>query len=185
MSNQLTEREEEILRHTTGSDSRYRKKEWGFRNYFCAGPADLPLLDELTEKGYLNRQQNAGESVYFFATVKALEELGFSKTRINKTENTGRISILHLNLTKKWFDMILSGEKREEYREWKEYWHTRLRNRKYDIVRFRNGYQKDAPTFDIELLEICFGNGGNPEWGAKPMTHKWILKLGKVITNDN
>ncbi|HET8736229.1 MAG TPA: ASCH domain-containing protein, partial [Pricia sp.] len=33
---------------------------------------------------------------------------------------------LHLNLKKKWFDMILSGEKKEEYREIKEYWIGRL-----------------------------------------------------------
>ena len=92
---ELTKREEEILRHTTGSDSRYKKKEWGFRNYFCAGADDIPLMDELTERGFLNRQQNAGEDVYFFATVKALEALGFSKARIKKTGNTGQMSILH------------------------------------------------------------------------------------------
>ena len=30
--------------------------------------------------------------------------------------------VLHLTLKKKWFDMILSGEKKEEYREIKSYW---------------------------------------------------------------
>ncbi len=33
---------------------------------------------------------------------------------------------LHLNLKRKWFDMILSGEKREEYRSITEYWARRL-----------------------------------------------------------
>lgn len=33
---------------------------------------------------------------------------------------------LHLTLKKKWFDMILSGEKKEEYREIKYYWIKRL-----------------------------------------------------------
>lgn len=33
---------------------------------------------------------------------------------------------LHLNLKGKWFDMILSGEKKEEYREIKKYWVNRL-----------------------------------------------------------
>lgn len=33
---------------------------------------------------------------------------------------------LHLNLTKKWFDKIYSGEKTEEYREIKQYWIRRL-----------------------------------------------------------
>lgn len=34
--------------------------------------------------------------------------------------------VLHLTLKKKWFDMILSGEKTEEYRDPKEYWLRRL-----------------------------------------------------------
>jgi hypothetical protein len=33
---------------------------------------------------------------------------------------------LHLVLKKKWFDMILSGEKKEEYRENTGYWFNRL-----------------------------------------------------------
>lgn len=36
------------------------------------------------------------------------------------------MKILHLTLKKKWFDMILSGEKSEEYREIKLYWGQRL-----------------------------------------------------------
>ena len=48
--------------------------------------------------------------------------------------------ILHLTLKKKWFDMIASGEKREEYRELKPYWHKRLMDKTYDAIKFRNGY---------------------------------------------
>lgn len=36
--------------------------------------------------------------------------------------------MLTLPIRKKWFDMILSGEKKEEYREIKEYYETRFRN---------------------------------------------------------
>ena len=36
------------------------------------------------------------------------------------------MKILNLNLKRKWFDMILSGEKKEEYREVKDYWARRL-----------------------------------------------------------
>jgi hypothetical protein len=36
------------------------------------------------------------------------------------------MKVLHLTLKKKWFDMIASGEKKEEYREIKLYWMTRL-----------------------------------------------------------
>ena len=34
--------------------------------------------------------------------------------------------MLTLPIKKKWFDMIKSGEKKEEYREIKNYWTTRL-----------------------------------------------------------
>ncbi len=36
------------------------------------------------------------------------------------------MKVLHLTLKKKWFDMIASGEKKEEYRELKDYWGARL-----------------------------------------------------------
>ncbi len=36
------------------------------------------------------------------------------------------MNILHLTLKRQWFDMILSGEKKEEYREIKPYWINRL-----------------------------------------------------------
>jgi len=34
--------------------------------------------------------------------------------------------VLHFTLRKKWFDMIASGEKKEEYREIKEFWMKRF-----------------------------------------------------------
>ena len=33
---------------------------------------------------------------------------------------------LHLNLKKQWYDMIGSGEKKEEYRDISDYWARRL-----------------------------------------------------------
>ena len=36
--------------------------------------------------------------------------------------------VLHLSVSKQWFDLISSGEKTEEYREIKEYWLGRLFN---------------------------------------------------------
>ena len=42
--------------------------------------------------------------------------------------------ILHLTLKKKWFDMILSGEKTDEYREIKPYWTKRLIPKKHTHI---------------------------------------------------
>ena len=38
------------------------------------------------------------------------------------TEPMTQTSMLHLTLKKQWFDIIANGEKKEEYRECKEYW---------------------------------------------------------------
>lgn len=109
------------------------------------------------------------------------------------------MKILHLTLKKKWFDMIASGEKKEEYRELKDYWYTRLyhwehreRNsyashrvytdaKQFDIVRFKNGYASDAATMDIEFLGTHVGIG-KQEWGAPP--ESFVIKLGKIISQS-
>lgn len=92
------------------------------------------------------------------------------------------MKILHLTLKKKWFDMILSGIKKEEYREIKPYWNTRLDNAwNADAICFKNGYSKNAPQFTIELIKICKGYG-KVEWGAPMGKLVYILKLGKLIT---
>lgn len=106
--------------------------------------------------------------------------------------------ILNLTLKKKWFDMIESGEKKEEYRELKPYWVTRLTNgiktypsihsidgkgyevdyKEFDFVLFRNGYAKDAPCILVECKGIDMGKGKS-EWGA--IKESFIIKLGKLI----
>jgi len=97
----------------------------------------------------------------------------------------GRSITLKLTLKKKWFDMISSGEKKEEYREIKPYWIKRL---KFDIwnvrpflyVEFRNGYMKDSPRIKVELKKIMIGKG-REEWGAEQNKEYYILHLGDVV----
>ena len=91
------------------------------------------------------------------------------------------MKILHLTLKKKWFDMITSGVKRDEYREIKPYWDKRL-NQHYDAVHFRNGYSKNAPWVLCELCWISKGVG-KKEWGA-PEYPVYILSLGKIIKSS-
>ena len=96
------------------------------------------------------------------------------------------MKILHLPIKKKWFDMIRSGEKKEEYREIKDYWENRffVNNdpvfKQFDIVRFKNGYQKNAPVMDVEFngFEI---REGNPEWGAVKGEEYFVIKLGEIL----
>lgn len=55
---------------------------------------------------------------------------------------------LHLNLKRQWFDMILSGKKKEEYREIKPFWLSRLT----DVA--KNFEMYEGLTNDV-AVEIC------------------------------
>ena len=89
-----------------------------------------------------------------------------------------------LPIKRKWFDMILSGEKKEEYREIKPYYTTRFKNlwqgsliggeAKRKIM-FRNGYSKNSPSFVAECT-LSVGTG-KPEWGAVPNERYFVLKI--------
>lgn len=85
---------------------------------------------------------------------------------------------LFLPLKAKWYDMIESGIKTEEYREFKEYWFKRLANKKYKYVRFSYGYTRRTMTFKCN--DIVWG-AGNSEWGAKPGKAYFIIKLGRRL----
>ena len=94
------------------------------------------------------------------------------------------MNTLHLTIKKKWFAMILLGEKTEEYRDIKPYYNLRLIGKEYDTVVFRNGYARDAPSLTIELKTIRFGTG-KPEWGAEEGKTYFVLSLGKIINTKN
>ena len=51
------------------------------------------------------------------------------------------MKILNLVLKGKWYDMIESGEKKEEYREFKPYWEKRLLNYKAIQKYVRENYE--------------------------------------------
>lgn len=97
--------------------------------------------------------------------------------------STAAGSILHLTLHKRWFDMIASGEKKEEYREMKPFWHKRL-SKKYDYVKFVNGYGADRPWMLVELKEVLTSLG-IIEWGAPAAERVYILKLGRIIKSND
>ncbi len=61
------------------------------------------------------------------------------------------MKVLHLNLYRKYFDAILKKEKKVEYRDVTPYWSKRLEGRHYDVIKFRNGYRKDAPEMLVEF----------------------------------
>ena len=81
--------------------------------------------------------------------------------------------ILHLNLYREYFDEIAEGTKTIEYRDKTDYWKRRIENKEYDIIKFRNGYAKNAPTMLVEY--------GGYEVGWNGFSEEYQIKLGKII----
>lgn len=84
--------------------------------------------------------------------------------------------VLNLVVTKKWFNMIVSGAKNEEYREIKTYWIKRLTAncevihdvvvetqcgkvlyRPYTHDLFSAGYGKNRPSIEKDIESISIG----------------------------
>ena len=91
--------------------------------------------------------------------------------------------MLTLPIKKKWFDMIKSGEKKEEYRDIKPYYDSRFKiyspfESDFMYVVFRNGYRKDSPR--IKCYCYISKGPGNPEWGAEPNKLYYVLKILSV-----
>lgn len=72
------------------------------------------------------------------------------------------MKILHLTLKKQWFDLIASGEKTVEYREYKQYWEKRLVGKEFQEIHFRNGYSKGAPFMRVQCKGIVNIQIGGP-----------------------
>ena len=95
------------------------------------------------------------------------------------------LRVLRLTLKRKWFDMIASGEKREEYREQGKWIDSRVNaNKEYDVVEFKNGYGPDVPCCVVEYLGYDWA-AGNPAWGAVPGKLYKVIRLGRVISLHN
>ena len=99
-------------------------------------------------------------------------------------------AILHLTLRGIWYGMILHGDKREEYRDYKRYWIIRLVNwwdkfrldGKHLVVAFSRGRTKADLFFRVSGNDILARDGvaKHPEWG-EPRTPHFVLVLGERV----
>ena len=107
-------------------------------------------------------------------------------------------SVLPLVLKTKWYRMIESGFKREEYRDHTDYWNKRIANwinrhvdeGKTAVVEFRLGYHADAPRMAFRLdallgpaprIEIKSAFSPHPGWGEPFGTAYWTIRLGERV----
>ena len=85
--------------------------------------------------------------------------------------------VLHLNLYREYFDQILNKEKVIEYRDITPYWSKRLEGRHYDVIKFRNGYRKDAPEMLVEFKGVGIVNDVQGS--------RYAIELGKILETKN
>jgi hypothetical protein len=95
-------------------------------------------------------------------------------------------SILRLTLHRRWFDMIASGGKVEEYREIKPYWEKRLHGKwnDYEAVLFTNGYGPARPWMLVEVRQIRIDRGFTL-WGAPDGKLVYVIQLGQILKRGN
>ncbi len=98
------------------------------------------------------------------------------------------IRVLHLTLKKEWFDLMISGKKKVEYRKPSKWIISRLQ-KEYDVIKFTNGYGSDKPYFVCEYKG--FGISNKPETiyteNSKIEVEEGdcLIKLGKIIETGN
>lgn len=100
---------------------------------------------------------------------------------MNTTDPAPRI--LRLTLKRKWFDMIASGEKREEYRTPGKWILSRLEGKEYDRIEFKNGYGPSVPAMEVEYLGWSI-DYGQLRWGAG-FDELVVIKLGRILSRSN
>ena len=74
----MKDKHKELLQHTLGADSRYLKKQWGFRNRFCSSVecTDHNELLELEKMGFMTSGERFGQ-IMFWATKEGAKAIGF------------------------------------------------------------------------------------------------------------
>lgn len=96
-------------------------------------------------------------------------------------EEIKKMRVLKLTLKKKWFDLMkLRDEKlrkKIEFRDPSDWIFSRLldengNEKEYDLIEFRNGYGKNAPSFCCEFLG----------WDIEEKQTEYIFGSVKIIT---
>ena len=100
-------------------------------------------------------------------------------------------AILNMTIKRQWFDMISSGEKREEYRNVDN---SQVKNAResiynyeygeYYVMDLRNGYRMSSRALAIQVYGIILRSGKDsihPEWGEPTDRDHLVIILGDVI----
>lgn len=100
-----------------------------------------------------------------------------------RSVNAADCAVLRLVLTGRWYDMIASGYKSEEFRDLSDYWTKRLvnwiRRPGIHVIAFSRGYRK-ADLFFLCLSCAPLWRRIRPEWG-EPWSPHYVIRLGERV----
>ena len=106
------------------------------------------------------------------------------------------MKVLHLTLSQDPFNTMVVGYKDREYRKASKWIKSRLidsktgKRKKYDVVKFTNGYGRDKPYFIAPFLgfeiakknyKVIYPNG----FSVNVRKGEYRIKLGAVIRSGN
>ena len=103
-----------------------------------------------------------------------------------RTIKRSECAVLPLVLKGKWYDMISSGEKKEEYRAVTPYWLKRIMKWLYDdhgaalVVAFSRGYTKPSMFFRAGTSWNTRTGAEHPDWG-EPDTPHYVIALHERV----
>ena len=99
--------------------------------------------------------------------------------------------ILNLTIKRRWFDMIASGEKREEYRSADNrqvaVTYKRLFNYGWpsaSCMILRNGYRMDSSALAVRMFGMTIRSGAqaeHPEWGEPTGGAHFVIMFDRII----
>lgn len=102
--------------------------------------------------------------------------------------------ILNLTIKRRWFDMIASGEKKEEYSDCENrqvqrfLWACNCNDwSKYNPVAiFRNGYRMDSRALAVKIVGADMRGKSevkHPEWGEPRCRRQhFVVELGEIVS---
>ena len=100
-----------------------------------------------------------------------------------RSVNAADCAVLRLVLTGKWYDMIKSGAKYEEYRDMSDYWTKRLYNwihcPGFHVVAFSRGYRNADMFFASRGCRPSWARR-HAEWG-EPCESHYVIQLGERV----
>lgn len=98
MSELIDDKAIEILRHALGIESRRKRKDWGFRNYFVCDDGHPSYLKccALSEAGYMTRRLTIGwcPGLWFCATRKGMIVAGLFEREADRILEEARLDAL-------------------------------------------------------------------------------------------